>query len=35
MCETLLKEKSQTFTFSTQFDYFKIKLRKRDLLKRC
>ena len=35
ICKTLLKEKRQTFTFSAQVDYFKIKLRKLDLLKRC
>ena len=35
MCKTLFKEKRQTFTFSAQVDYFKIKLRKFDLLKRC
>ena len=29
------KEKRQTFAFSTPFDYFKIKLRKVDFLKRC
>ena len=28
-------KKRQTFTFSTQANYFKINLRKLDLLKRC
>ena len=35
MCKTIFKEKRRTFTFSAQIDYFKIKLRKFDLLKRC
>ena len=35
MSKTVFKKKHQTFTFSAQVDYFKIKLRKFDLLKRC
>ena len=29
------KEKRQTFSFSAQVDYFKIKMRKFHLLKHC
>ena len=35
MCKTVFKEKRQAFTFPAQVDYFKIKLSKFDLLKRC